>query len=232
MFEKYFKNYKIVLLICILFTFIVCVKLDLNVEAIESSNIIVIEDKEIFTTGKVDYNIKSPKLSGLQDKNLEQDINKIIHDDITFIKKDIEALSVDDHEYAELNDYDLKNYRCKMDYDIKTGKEIMSIVLNIYKFTGGNYEIKEKKAYNIDLKKNKLLTLKDLVSDEECRRLKTQLRKEIHKSKDKYYIEKINSNENFNFYCDGKDVVIYFDMNDIGPYTLGIPQFKIPLKSI
>ncbi|WP_010298385.1 DUF3298 domain-containing protein [Clostridium senegalense] len=43
---------------------------------------------------------------------------------------------------------------------------------------------------------------------------------------------KINSNENFNFYCEGKNVVIYFNMNDIGPYTLGIPQFKIPLKNI
>lgn len=232
MFKKYFKNYKVVLLICILFTFVVCMKLNLNVEAIEASNIVIIEDKEIFTTEKVDYNIRIPKISGLQDKNLEYNINEIIKNDITSIKKDIEDLSVNDHEYADLNNYDLKNYRCKVDYDIKTGKEIISIVLNIYKFTGGDYEIKEKKSYNIDLKKDKLLSLKDLVRDEECRRLKTQLRKEIHKSKDKYYIEKINSNENFNFYCEGKNVVIYFNMNDIGPYTLGIPQFKIPLKNI
>ncbi|WP_010298389.1 DUF4163 domain-containing protein [Clostridium senegalense] len=153
MFKKYFKNYKVVLLICILFTFVVCMKLNLNVEAIEASNIVIIEDKEIFTTEKVDYNIRIPKISGLQDKNLEYNINEIIKNDITSIKKDIEDLSVNDHEYADLNNYDLKNYRCKVDYDIKTGKEIISIVLNIYKFTGGDYEIKEKKSYNIDLKK-------------------------------------------------------------------------------
>lgn len=195
-------------------------------------DITILEERENFNIGRVEYDIQKPKIKGLRNKEVEENLNKLISKDIYEIEKELKKESYEDHNFAKEKKLDLKNYKCDIKYDVTTGNGILSIILNIKKFTGGSYEVEELKSYNLDIKNNKLVTLDEILTEKEYKRMKNYLRKKIRDSKEQYYVEKINSKDNFNFYCNDEKIVVYFGMNEIGPYTVGVPKIEIPLDEI
>jgi hypothetical protein len=81
-------------------------------------------------------------------------------------------------------------------------------------------------------------TLGSLFVDEEAgkKQITEKILSQIKANPDPYFPEAEKTvkdkNGNFNFYIEGDNLVVFFDLYDIAPYAAGIQYFKFPLKDL
>ncbi|MGG7165723.1 DUF3298 and DUF4163 domain-containing protein [Clostridium ihumii] len=174
-----------------------------------------------------EYNLNIPEVTGMKNSKFQNSLNKKIKDELEKNKECIISTSIDDFKYANENNYDIKKYKFKSDYNVTSKGNILSLTIKSQEYIGGEYSLETQKTYNIDLKNNRLLELKDVVSDKNIKRIEEEVNKSIQNNS-KYYKREVKKNiENeTNFYVDESNVYVYFNANEIGPYTIGIPEFK------
>lgn len=174
-----------------------------------------------------EYNLNIPEVTGMKDSKFQNSLNKKIKDELEKNKESIISTSIDDFKYANENNYDIKKYEFKSDYNVTSKDNILSLTIKSQAYIGGEYSLETQKTYNIDLENNRLLELKDVVSDKNIKRIEEEVNKSIQNNS-KYYKREVKKNiENeTNFYVDESNVYVYFNTNEIGPYTIGIPEFK------
>ena len=174
-----------------------------------------------------EYNLYIPEVTGMKDSKFQNSLNKKIKDELEKNKECIISTSIDDFKYANENNYDIKKYEFKSDYNVTSKDNILSLTIKSQAYIGGEYSLETQKTYNIDLENNRLLELKDVVSDKNIKRIEEEVNKSIQNNS-KYYKREVKKNiENeTNFYVDESNVYVYFNTNEIGPYTIGIPEFK------
>ena len=174
-----------------------------------------------------EYNLNIPEVTGMKDSKFQNSLNKKIKDELEKNKESIISTSIDDFKYANENNYDIKKYEFKSDYNVTSKDNILSLTIKSQAYIGGEYSLETQKTYNIDLENNRLLELKDVVSDKNIKRIQEEVNKSIQNNS-KYYKREVKKNiENeTNFYVDESNVYVYFNTNEIGPYTIGIPEFK------
>lgn len=174
-----------------------------------------------------EYNLNIPEVTGMKDSKFQNSLNKKIKDELEKNKECIISTSIDDFKYANENNYDIKKYEFKSDYNVTSKDNILSLTIKSQAYIGGEYSLETQKTYNIDLENNRLLELKDVVSDKNIKRIEEEVNKSIQNNS-KYYKREVKKNiENeTNFYVDESNVYVYFNTNEIGPYTIGIPEFK------
>lgn len=121
----------------------------------------------------------------------------------------------------------------------KSTSNVISILVEYYKYSGGAHGYYEYVPYNINLRNGKKFNLKDIFK--QGADYKTIINKEIENQikelgeKDKeldgvYDFYGIKENQKF-YLKDGK-IIIYFDLYDIAPYAAGVPEFPIIIKDI
>lgn len=174
-----------------------------------------------------EYNLNIPEVTGMKNSKFQNSLNKKIKDELEKNKECIISTSIDDFKYANENNYDIKKYEFKSDYNVTSKDNILSLTIKSQAYIGGEYSLETQKTYNIDLENNRLLELKDVVSDKNIKRIEEEVNKSIQNNS-KYYKREVKKNiENeTNFYVDESNVYVYFNTNEIGPYTIGIPEFK------
>lgn len=174
-----------------------------------------------------EYNLNIPEVTGMKNSKFQNSLNKKIKDELEKNKECIISTSIDDFKYANENNYDIKKYEFKSDYNVTSKGNILSLTIKSQAYIGGEYSLETQKTYNIDLENNRLLELKDVVSDKNIKRIEEEVNKSIQNNS-KYYKREVKKNiENeTNFYVDESNVYVYFNTNEIGPYTIGIPEFK------
>ena len=174
-----------------------------------------------------EYNLNIPEVTGMKNSKFQNSLNKKIKDELEKNKECIISTSIDDFKYANENNYDIKKYEFKSDYNVTSKDNILSLTIKSQAYIGGEYSLETQKTYNIDLENNRLLELKDVVSDKNIKRIQEEVNKSIQNNS-KYYKREVKKNiENeTNFYVDESNVYVYFNTNEIGPYTIGIPEFK------
>lgn len=102
------------------------------------------------------------------------------------------------------------------------------------------------KYYHLDKKAGKIVQLKDMFKEDAdyvtliSKEIKRQMKEQMKNSEKTYFIsannisdgfEKISKNQNF-YFDDNGDMVIVFNEYEVGPGSIGAPQFTIPKEVI
>ncbi|WP_313804841.1 DUF3298 domain-containing protein [Cytobacillus sp.] len=169
-------------------------------------------------------NIYYPQVFKMKNVKLEQDINQnIVHQTQQLVN---ELVGGDPASVVEIiGSYEIKNNQ----------REVLSLTLSNYTYHyHAAHGMTIIKSLTFDLKKEKLITLKDLFkpgSDYE-KRLTDMIKKQINQRD----IELLNPlpeiKPNQDFYIADKTLVIYYQLYEITPYVFGFPMFPISVYDL
>lgn len=169
-------------------------------------------------------NIYYPQVFKMKNVKLEQDINQnIVHQTQQLVN---ELVGGDPASVVEIiGSYEIKNNQ----------REVLSLTLSNYTYHyHAAHGMTIIKSLTFDLKKEKLITLKDLFkpgSNYE-KRLTDMIKKQINQRD----IELLNPlpeiKPNQDFYIADKTLVIYYQLYEITPYVFGFPMFPISVYDL
>lgn len=203
---------------------------------IQSQNKFKLGEKTIIKN--LDYlkeDIKIPTLVDGNDEKKINVINNVINNDILPKVNEAEKIS---KEYFGGQGQEKPTFPFEIysRYTISRDDNVLiSLYNDYYEYLGGAHGMTTRSSYTIDKEKENLITLKELFiqgypyGDE----INKKIKEEISKNPENYFdsgIEFKGISENQNFYIEGDNLVIYYQLYDIAPYVFGIPEFKIPLN--
>lgn len=190
-------------------------------------------NKYIINEGNITADIKIPKVEGLENKNLEDNLNKEfmtqgkeLYDNLI---KELPGIK-DGHKYVGT------------DFSVKTDTDrILSIETSKEEIQASSYIT--KKHYTIDKSKQIVLTLPSLFKDDKyidiiSNNIKEQMRTQMKSDENKIYFldqkdmpqmdfTKIDKNQDF--YLNNKgELVICFNEYEVAPGYMGAVEFTIP----
>ncbi|MGB5945937.1 DUF3298 and DUF4163 domain-containing protein [Paenisporosarcina sp.] len=120
-------------------------------------------------------------------------------------------------------------------FEIKTNeRNILSLTLTVYSFTGGAHGMTIIKALNFDVNTGKQYELKDLFKpgSDYVTVLSSIIQQKIKDWKIQLLDEFTNIRPDQDFYFADHSLVIYFQLYEITPYVWGFPYFPIPILDI
>ena len=194
------------------------------------------------------YDIKYPILlpilnyycTSYYNLNVINNINNTIYLDIKNLKDKVKSESKEyKKEYYQIvlsesnKDYVKYQYELYIDYKLTYNKNnIISIPMNIYEFTGGAHGMTYLNSYNYNLINGKKLKLSDIFKENiDYKKIIDNYIKYVIKKNPDIYFQGNNGfkgiKEEQSFYIEDDGIVIYFDLYEIAPYYVGIPNFKI-----
>ncbi|WP_285769051.1 DUF3298 and DUF4163 domain-containing protein [Peribacillus sp. SI8-4] len=183
--------------------------------------------------------IRTPAISGLENKRLEQSLNdKYLSESKQLYKEFTDSM-------AKLKEGEKGNLSVESGYEILTDNET---ILSVERYTDtiSASSSTESQFDTVDKKNEVLLTLNSLFKDDRylqviSRNIKEQMKQQMAADPDKiYWIEAeddiepfkgIDENQSFYINKDGK-LVIAFDSFDVAPGYMGAVEFIIPTKVI
>ncbi|MCM1992327.1 DUF3298 and DUF4163 domain-containing protein [Oceanirhabdus seepicola] len=200
---------------------------------------ITIKTKEVkYKTNYFKSNLKIPVINELTNTSLKDNINKKFDNQANILKDDIESLAKRYYDEAKKEGLTITPYIVSTDYEVKLNDNNMLSILNaFYEYTGGAHGNYYYNSTTIDLSKDTEVILSSLFKENFD--YKDTIIKKIHKDMDldpESYFKNakslINSISNdTKFYLEEDNLVVYYDLYEIAPYSTGVPEFKIPLKS-
>lgn len=166
-----------------------------------------------------------------KNKSIEKNINELIKNDIMsgFYKVEEEAKNYLKNTPKEY----INPFIYNVDFDVKKNSDSMlSIVIKIYRYSGGAHGFYENKSYNIFMETGEDLKLKNLFKENSDYKnvINNLIRQQIKENKEEYSFKSISENQKF--YIQDDKLVIYFDLYEIAPFAGGIPEFKISVDKI
>ena len=198
--------------------------------------------------------VKIPAIASLSDKNFEEKVNAEIMSKIESIinqnEEEAKIAKEEYEQYAKENKIKTKFQPIKytIDYEIKSNKnDILSFeVIQTQESESMKYFYTESYMYNIDLKNNKELTLKDILGDNYQKIANREIAKQIQEMKkdennlffereDAEYITEYAEDpaviKDYQFYINTKgNLVIIFEKYSIAPGYMGKLEFEIKLN--
>lgn len=178
-----------------------------------------------------DSDIKTPHISGLGDKKVEEKLNqefdKYADTLIVQYESDVKAMKNGGHEAIT------SSYKVLVDNNFQ-----LTIAMDTLLQSGDSMEI--SRYYNVNKKSGKILKLGDLFRSgaDYISPINSYISKEIQKNSQNYFTDEdgdgfktIARNQNFYINKDGK-LVIVFDEGSIAPACNGGSKFTIPTNEI
>jgi hypothetical protein len=203
----------------------------------ESTNSIKVECKEVKSdSGTMGVDLKIPVLSGLDNNNIQANINTLWEKDALDLRDkmtdEIEAYVKENQQ----NDWPIRPYQLSTTFEETYQTEkMLSLYVDYYQYTGGAHGITDRRPYNINLEDGSRLALKDLFNANYDYQtiINEEIRKQIDAHPDSYFTGNMGFkgiNPDQSYYLLNGFLVIYFSQYEIAPYAAGIPEFKIPLS--
>lgn len=202
-----------------------------------------IEEESEFFKSDISYPVLKVKKTYINkedyNKKIVDDINKKISTDVIDFRDRIKEESQKykkqyEEVYSKLSeDYVKYQYEAYANYKVAYNKNnYLSIPIKTYEFTGGAHGMTYLKTYNYDLLTGKELTLKEMFKNgvDYKEVVNDFISKEISKNPNMYFEGKEGFkgiSDKQEFYIDEDGLVIYFQLYDIAPYYVGIPEFKM-----
>lgn len=170
-------------------------------------------------------------------KDIEKSINDKVRNDIMKFYNDSQTEA--NNYYKDFPDKQNK-FVANVDFEVKKNSDnILSIVVQYYKYSGGAHGYYENIAYNIDMRTGVNLELSDLFKEESDykgvidKEIRRQIEEIVKKNKEYTGIYQFTGiKDKHKFYIQDNNVVIYFDLYEIAPYPAGIPEFPININTI
>ncbi|WXJ78268.1 Anti-sigma-V factor RsiV [Moorella thermoacetica] len=183
--------------------------------------------------------MRIPVINGLQDERLESAINNAIEKSVNDQVACVKELLTDDMKKMIYQGFS-PEFMLESDYKVHYNQNgLLSIVISYQRYTGGAHGSSELQAVNVDLKTGRELMIKDFYQDGEDWEgiVKRAIYNQMLSDPEKYFPETIKwwrskpLKPNQRFYIDGDNyIVVYFDEYEIGPYAIGMPEFKVPIS--
>jgi hypothetical protein len=189
--------------------------------------------KEASENSALKITVQYPKIDGLKNKQVEEDVNALFKNSAENAAKVGKKNAADLAEYARLYGGGSPN-PCEtyFNYQIKYNQNnIMSVVFLDYQYAGGAHGITVQSTYTINLKTGNHYTLKDMFKKNAdyvsviSKGVKTQLDERNLTSA--LFAPFVKISENQYYYLSNNGVVVYFQDYDILPYAAGIQEFSI-----
>lgn len=165
-------------------------------------------------------------------------INSLIKTSVDNFVTSLESDAKASFESSKSGSFDFFPYNGVTSYQVMlNNKNLLSIPITYYEYTGGAHGMTNLIGYNFNPISGKSLSLNDLFkSPDYMPYLKNIITTSIKLDPDIYFndsVDYINSLKEFkNFYVSDTFLVIFFNQYEIAPYSSGIREFKIPLKSL
>lgn len=197
---------------------------------------IQIQTKEInLKNNLIESSLKFPKITELNNLQLQKSINTHIENDIINFRNKIVELSKEFNTTAK-DQFKPFPYQAFTDYKVLYSKnDILSFYIDYYQYTGGAHGSTTRKCSNLDLKTGKTLTLKDILHKNTNYKniINDEIKKEISKKPNMYFVSDFKGiSDTQCFTINENNLVIYFQQYEIAPYASGIVEFKIPLTKL
>ncbi|SFC42513.1 DUF3298 and DUF4163 domain-containing protein [Clostridium uliginosum] len=206
---------------------------NIEIKAVNKLNIVEKSLGKNFSYLKED--VKILEFIGGNDKNKVDLINNTIYNDI--MPKVAEAEKVSKEYFGDIVD-NVPTFPYQIvskPFITKNNDLILSFYNDYYEFLGGAHGITTRTSYTVDKSKEILLKLNDIFLPKYNYQdiINKEIKNQINKEPDKYFDsgnEFKGIKQDQNFYIEGENLVIYYQVYDIAPYVSGIPVFKIPLS--
>ncbi|QII47765.1 DUF3298 and DUF4163 domain-containing protein [Bacillus paralicheniformis] len=185
--------------------------------------------------GESSIDVKTPALSGLNNRELENGINE------KYVKESHQLYREFMKETSRNKKGHLSIYS---DYETVTDtKDLISIRRSVERTEASSYI--ERRYITIDKKNEILLTLKSLFKDDRyitaiSENIKEQMKQQMKDDPDKIYwindeevepFKRIKADQNF-YITENHKLVISFDDYEVAPGYMGAVEFEIPTKAI
>jgi len=185
----------------------------------------------------IKIDLKIPQIKGMANKELQAKLNKNFRDKIISFSNNLTKIAKKYSQDAQRYEFPIYPYQVSTDYQVHYNNDnLLSLTITYYEYTGGAHGSYIKEAFNINLRTGKEFSLSDLLgkNNDYQQTINNQVRDEIKEHQELYFADdtqnlKIPSQDS-NFYIQDNDLVIYFQVYEIAPYSTGTPEFKIPLK--
>ncbi len=189
-----------------------------------------------FNKNGFDVSVKVPKVEGLKNKKLENELNEELQKEGKSLYNDYV------NEVKELQEGNIQGRKIGESwYEIKTDNDdILSLVIFNYQAQGSTNTT--RKFYNINKKNETAMTLKSMYKDKDyisiiSENIKSQMKEQMEKDPDKYYwvdsdmpemdFKAINEDQGF-YINQNNELVICFDKYEVAPGYMGLVEFVIP----
>jgi rubrerythrin len=183
----------------------------------------------------IEVDLRIPVITGLNDKNIQNQINNSIESDIMEFKSQMEDAAKEYSDKAKAEGKQFIPYIASTNYTITYNKNnILSISIIYHQYISGRHTY-IKASYNFDTVTGKSIGLGDLFKTgiKYNEFLNQEIRKQLEENKALY---SPGAAQNFKgvmegqpFYLDDGNIVVYFGFNEIAPTASEIPVIRIPL---
>lgn len=194
-----------------------------------SSGIRIHLEKKEYETDTLKVVAYTPQFSGMTHTEFQDDLNNQYKTDIDgWISETQQQADAGNSEYP---------YQLYVQQNIKTNRDyFVSMVTEIYQYTGGAHGLTTWIAKNIDDKAGKVITLADLFAENEDYKtvLNRTMQQMVENNKEEYQDlwEQPMITDNQGFYIQDGNLVIYYPPYELSYYARGFVEFSIPLKDI
>jgi hypothetical protein len=204
--------------------------------AAKASNL-TINVKTVTQKGKkpyIEYQINRPSFHNFSDSKFQNKLNSYYKNSTAKFKSKLEKEAQKYYKETEGSSTPFHPYVANVDYKVPLNKPpFLSLYVNYYQYTGGAHGLYTWKANTFDLNEKKLLHLDDLFQQEDKYKeiIRTEIVRQIKQNESIYFpdaVEKVTSTKKFHYFLEPDNLVIYFSLYEIAPYSSGIPQFRIP----
>ncbi|PIC72847.1 hypothetical protein CSV69_04210 [Sporosarcina sp. P26b] len=172
------------------------------------------------TRPKVD--VYYPVITKLDDPKVQKKLNDVLF-------KEMNKLLV------ENNYYESSLVELVANYEVKNNqRDILSINLIVYSFTGGAHGMTYVKSLTLDTKTGRQYNLQDLFKPGSpyVQKISEYIRRHIQQWKTPVLEPFTKIRPDQDFYIGDTSLVVYFQLYEISPYVAGFPYFPIPLLDL
>lgn len=200
-------------------------------QEITISDIVIREDYEA-----LEVDITIPVIQGLEDKQIEEEINQTIQENILKFKYRIQTESEEYLQSAKSKGEEIRKYIAAAYYIVhcKT-HDSLSLSVFYYCYTLGAHGCTIQEAYNLNLVNGEEISLQEILKEKKdyVKVINREIKRQIQLNPDAYFekgaaFQSISEEQPFYVIEDG--IVIYFGLYEIAPYSSGIRYFKIPFS--
>ena len=186
----------------------------------------------------INVDIKTP-IVNYSNKEIGKKINSILKGDIISFKNQIEISAEESFKESKKHSFQFIPYEAIAIYETTfKNSKILSIPITFYTYTGGAHGNTIKEPYNFDLSTGNKIRLNNIFKENFDYKplLKEYIKSTIEEDPDIFFddamsvIDKLDNNQKF--YITNENLVVYYDLYEIAPYSSGIIEFKIPLAEL
>ena len=202
------------------------------------SSLAVAEEPYTYSSDFVDVSIVTPRLTGLEDETIQNEINAVFSDYARYAQSDVAPYETNSQqEHGE--GYAVAPYAIDVSFEVQYLKGgLLSITLADYRYLGGAHGETTLIALTFNLKTGDQLSLGDLMRDSSDYEglINAIIRDEIDRRVTDGQVYELTPFEDIGntsqWFLTDESLVLYFQQYEYFPYAAGIQNFEVSYQQL